>query len=1232
MADDRPSRQRGKDSCGGRAEETPDSSESSDDGHEVGEAAEVHPVDFDALAGEAGLEPTPCVSDDEAICDARAGALTLSAPLASDRAPGPGHDGPNGARPKEQAWTHEEVHARGSWLALPPTAHDGCLVRVSNDDLQEAALRGDLGLVRRLIHAGASVNAPMRPECDDEFMTLLHILTLKPEMPNGTRIVAEIIKTQANLNARSSLGATPLICACASKHMGAAEVLLHAKAQTNPVDDFGRNAVCCAALRQKNPRSGTDLVCAELIQALAKSGADLDDGGDAPPIVEAVNQLNGEVVRCLIELGATPQGLSEAVGNAPVELIKELVKAEANPFTKDRHGKTVMDIALARGDEEVNGILRDFIGDLQRQQHQHLKTLAENGMYGDTEDEVFQAQDVAAAISAVGPRKSIMDVISHGKVAPETRLAKQRAKFQKLCRTINRNRAFQVLMFTALLCALFLPDLWVIVNVSNNDILDHLLILILVCFVVEFVVQLIGHYHTYTCSFFFWMDLLGVISVPLDHSVVIDLLPMTFDNAVVMRAARMAKLGARAGRFTKLVKLLRFLPGMQQQGAQAGTAKVISNALNTALSTRVSCLIIIMVMILPIFELFTYPPNDFSMITWLDVVDVTAWEHPNDLEREIDGLERFYVDKNYFPFEMHALFRNSTEFVVVRKAMTPIRERNRIKIKAVSGRSWAIFNFRTPNQIDSLCNCMLIITIIILMMGSSLVLSNSVSAIVLTPLETLLAGVQRMAAKIFNSVATMAGKLNKDDEDKDAFESEAREGNAFGNETQLLERVLKKLSTLSEITVKKSPIDAETLEQLGENDRAVLQGYTVEAPCVLMRPVGEEEVSAMGDVDDVADELIEAIEAYLGEVDLCWDQLENWDFNVLELSDRQRAAAALCFMLFHRGVSGGSTGVDHNTGFAAFVEAAAQGYGHRRAVPYHNWCHGVDVAFAMFRLLNLCVVEHFLGCHERFALVVSAICHDLGHPGLNNPFLVETHHELAVMYNDQSPLENMHCARLFELVSTPACGVFDSFERSQVREIRHVCIEAILHTDNHHHFTMVKEIQMLYEMNCELFETSEDMYNINSMDFPSKEAVDFFRTADVKKALRNVFLHFCDVASSMKPWALCKCWAHLCLEEFFMQGDKEKELGLAIQPLNDRTKVNGPYSQVGFIEFFVAPLMLATNKLMPPIGGCTRTLFDNLNLWVAMWIDTSDPPPDDEEQAKVLERIAKIVSKHHHGG
>jgi hypothetical protein len=41
-------------------------------------------------------------------------------------------------------------------------------------------------------------------------------------------------------------------------------------------------------------------------------------------------------------------------------------------------------------------------------------------------------------------------------------------------------------------------------------------------------------------------------------------------------------------------------------------------------------------------------------------------------------------------------------------------------------------------------------------------------------------------------------------------------------------------------------------------------------------------------------------------------------------------------------------------------------------------------------------------------------------------------------------------------------------------------------------------------------------------------------------------------------------------QEFFRQGDKEKELGLPISPLFDRAKQGVSKSQIGFFDFVVS--------------------------------------------------------------
>jgi hypothetical protein len=88
----------------------------------------------------------------------------------------------------------------------------------------------------------------------------------------------------------------------------------------------------------------------------------------------------------------------------------------------------------------------------------------------------------------------------------------------------------------------------------------------------------------------------------------------------------------------------------------------------------------------------------------------------------------------------------------------------------------------------------------------------------------------------------------------------------------------------------------------------------------------------------------------------------------------------------------------------------------------------------------------------------------------------------------------------------------------------------------------------------------------------------------------------------------------LVMEEFFMQGDMELAAGIPISPLNDRSKVNIPLSQIGFMEFVVAPLYLEQFKLFPVFQDNCQFLVGNMIQWAA---ESGDP--------KLLERCRKVA-------
>ena len=60
-----------------------------------------------------------------------------------------------------------------------------------------------------------------------------------------------------------------------------------------------------------------------------------------------------------------------------------------------------------------------------------------------------------------------------------------------------------------------------------------------------------------------------------------------------------------------------------------------------------------------------------------------------------------------------------------------------------------------------------------------------------------------------------------------------------------------------------------------------------------------------------------------------------------------------------------------------------------------------------------------------------------------------------------------------------------------------------------------------------------------------------------------LLLHVADISHPGKPWQLHQQWTSRLMEEFFQQGDRERERGVECSPLCDRHNTLIPESQLG---------------------------------------------------------------------
>ncbi|XP_029428105.1 high affinity cGMP-specific 3',5'-cyclic phosphodiesterase 9A [Rhinatrema bivittatum] len=229
-----------------------------------------------------------------------------------------------------------------------------------------------------------------------------------------------------------------------------------------------------------------------------------------------------------------------------------------------------------------------------------------------------------------------------------------------------------------------------------------------------------------------------------------------------------------------------------------------------------------------------------------------------------------------------------------------------------------------------------------------------------------------------------------------------------------------------------------------------------------------------------------------------------------------------------------------------------------RTNPFHNFRHCFCVAQMMYGMIHLCSLQEKLSLIELGILMTAAVCHDLDHPGYNNTYQVNAQTELAIRYNDNSPLENHHCAVAFQILAQPENNIFSNIRPELFRRIRQAVITLILATDMARHGDILEGFKQI----------------IPSFSFSNEEHV---------KCVKMVLIKCCDISNEVRPMEVAEPWVDCLLQEYFMQSDREKSEGLPITPFMDPEKVTKPTAQIGFIKFVLIPMFETVMKLFPQI-------------------------------------------------
>jgi len=310
-----------------------------------------------------------------------------------------------------------------------------------------------------------------------------------------------------------------------------------------------------------------------------------------------------------------------------------------------------------------------------------------------------------------------------------------------------------------------------------------------------------------------------------------------------------------------------------------------------------------------------------------------------------------------------------------------------------------------------------------------------------------------------------------------------------------------------------------------------------------------------------------------GMVQLMLHRIHHWEFNafLLDRFSGGHSLSTLCIHLFHSLGLISSFGMDPAEVFA-FFRLVERGY--HSGNPYHTSLHAADVtqAIAVF-CTQPCIAKH-LSQLELLAVLTAAVCHDLDHPGVNEKFLVSAGSHLAVLYDNVSVLENHHWR------SAIACfvesGLTKYVTETQFAEFTDLVRSLVLATD------ISRQQEFLTQFRYFLDSSELDTSQLNHRHF-----------------VLQIAIKCADISNPCRTWPVSRLWSLRACEEFFRQGDSERDLGLLLTPICDRFNVTVAKVQVGFYRFVAEPLFKEWHRFL----NCSlseamlKNLYSNQAVW-----------------------------------
>ncbi|KAH0790614.1 cAMP phosphodiesterase [Histomonas meleagridis] len=250
--------------------------------------------------------------------------------------------------------------------------------------------------------------------------------------------------------------------------------------------------------------------------------------------------------------------------------------------------------------------------------------------------------------------------------------------------------------------------------------------------------------------------------------------------------------------------------------------------------------------------------------------------------------------------------------------------------------------------------------------------------------------------------------------------------------------------------------------------------------------------------------------------------------------------------------------------------------------PFNNFRRSCDcLQFTTYILTKIQSIK--FSDTETIGLLLSALLHDIEHPGTNNLFQIHTCSQISLTYNDRHPIESNSASVSVQLVQ-------DCFSYyNKLIELKQIIINCILITD----YSKLQKFLI-------------KLSSIKSFDFVNNKNHRLF-------ALQLLML-MGDLSFAIRKWNITNYWYQMLRDEKYLQGDMERRLGMQVDPLMDRRQISSRVQVVkAHYKIVVVPVFQEAVRVFPEMEEeILKALQENLSIIEEM--DSVEKENDNNKQ------------------